>query len=320
MSIRSHTAQAQACQPVRDAGAPFNDVDPIHAVILRSSDNVDFFVLKLFLARASSFFSGMFELPDPHTVASIDDEDHRQGVAIVRMQESSHALDVLLRMCYPVDNPDLSDLQDVRLALECCHKYVIECFEGTLKAALLRAADARPLAVYALACRYRFEDVANDAAKRLLFKPFRSHSEADLFDLTGVQYQRILQYHRNCSLKATTEPPVTWFNALVAGSTTSSSSPTTSQSCRTQFHFFYAATQPSKSFWVPHWWTAYLHKALEAVKDRPRGSTVTAPELLEPFNKLALQCAECMEESVIALHKLSTALALEVEKAVNQVS
>ncbi|KAI0056002.1 hypothetical protein BV25DRAFT_1921331 [Artomyces pyxidatus] len=314
MSTRPSTALAQP-STIRDAGSPFDDIVPGHSVVLRSSDNVDFFVYKAYLHKASTFFAGMFDLHDEHSPV-LDDDESREGIPIIRMQENAHTLDLFLRLCYPTDNPDLSELPDVRLLLEVCNKYVIEAFDGTLRAALTRLADTRPLAVYALACRYRLEDVANDAAKRFLGIPLRAHSEVDLQDLTAVQYQRVLQYHRNCSLKATTDPPATWFNALVV---TLGAAPTTSHSCRAQFHFFYAATQPSKNLWVPHWWTLYLHKALEAVKDRPRGSTVVAPEILEPFRKVIMQCADCMREAEAALQRLSSCLAQEVEKAVSQV-
>lgn len=45
------------------AQAPFNDPDKAADIILRSGDNVDFYVYRIVLSLASPFFKYMFSLP-----------------------------------------------------------------------------------------------------------------------------------------------------------------------------------------------------------------------------------------------------------------
>jgi hypothetical protein len=300
-----------------DAGPPFHDIIPGLTVILRSSDDIDFFVLKPILAKVSVVFKDMFDLPN---VASdnppMEFDNQRHGLPIIEVTESSSTLNILLRLCYPVENPDLSNLEDIRRFLEVCHKYMIEAFDRTVKDALSRLAETKPFAVFALASRYALEDVANDAAKRMLCFPQAevSSDQAALKDITASQYHRLLQYRRDCVRRATTEPQLMWFNSL---SSSFPPAPTTSLSCRTQFHFFFVSSPP-RSLWVPHWWTAYLHRALQHLEERPRGSTVVSPDLLEDFFDNAGFCEGCQEEGRAALRRFSSALAQEVEKAIAQ--
>jgi hypothetical protein len=311
---------APSAEATRDAGPPFHDIIPGFTVILRSSDNVDFFVLKPILAKVSVVFKDMFELPcgASENPSSLETDNQRHGLPIIEVTETSSTLNIILRLCYPVENPDLDDLEDVRYFLEARRKYMIEAFDRTIKDALYRAADSHPFAVFGLASRYALEDVANDAAKRMLCFP---HAEVDrkakpvLKDLTATQYLRLLQYHSDCVRRATTEPQLMCFNSL---SSSFPPAPTTSLSCRTQFHFFFVSSPP-RSLWVPHWWTAYLLKAQQLLKDRPRGITVLSSDLLQQFVDATAFCPDCQEEGKAALKKFSSALAQEVEKAIAQV-
>jgi len=312
----SPVSQSEGTQ-TRDAGPPFNDIIPSLTVILRSSDDVDFFVLKPILAKVSTMFKDMFELPNaaPDN-SSMELDNQRHGLPVIEVTETSSTLNIILRLCYPVENPDLSNLEDIRHFLEARRKYMIEAFDQNVKDALTRAAESHPFAVFALASRYALEDVANDAAKRMLCFPQADvPDQAALKDITATQYHRLLQYRRNCVRRATTEPQIMWFNSL---SSSFPPTPITSQSCRTQFHFFFVSSPP-RSLWVPHWWTTYLHKALQLLKDRPRGSTVTSPGILEYFFDDAGFCEGCQEEGRAALRRFSSALAQEVEKSIAQV-
>ncbi|KAI9438541.1 hypothetical protein H4582DRAFT_179141 [Lactarius indigo] len=313
-------ASSPVSQPdtTRDAGPPFHDIWPGLTVILRSSDNVDFFVLKPVLAKVSVVFKDMFELPDTTPeVLPLDGNNQTRGLPLVELTEDSGTLHIVLRLCYPVENPDLSNIEDIRRFLEACRKYMIEAFDETIKDALFRAAESRPFSVFALASRYGLGDVANEAAKQMLSLPLTDLSDKSaLKDITGSQYHRLLQYRRECIRRATTEPQLMWFNSL---SSSFPPAPTTSSSCRAQFHFYFVSAHP-RSLWVPYWWTGYLRRALLLLEDRPRGSTVTSTELLERFNEETGFCPECQEEGKAALKKFSAALAQEVEKVIAQAS
>lgn len=303
----------------RDAGPPFHDILPGLTVILRSSDNVDFFVSKPILAQVSDVFKDIFELPvtAPEDAAPPQGDSQRHDLPLIEVTETSSTLNIILRLCYPVENPDLSDLGDIRLLLEARRKYMIEAFDRTIKDALSLIAESQPLEVFALASRYALEDAANDAAKQMLAFPQNDNlAQSVLEDLTATQYHRLLQYRRACVCLATTKPPYMWFKSLA--SSYSIPEPTTPPSCRAQFHFFFLSLH-SQCLWVPHWWTAYLEESLFRLKSCPRGNTVLSTELLEHFSERAGRCPDCKQEGKTALKKFSTALAQQVEKAIAQV-
>ncbi|KZP24479.1 hypothetical protein FIBSPDRAFT_857171, partial [Athelia psychrophila] len=95
--------------PVTDAAAPFDD--PKADVILRSADNVDFRCYKVLLALASTFFDGMFTLPQPNSNGSGTAGDAmKDGLHVVPVAESAAALAPTLRLCHPssIRNPPVS--------------------------------------------------------------------------------------------------------------------------------------------------------------------------------------------------------------------
>jgi hypothetical protein len=137
-------------------------------------------------------------------------------------------------------------------------KYMIEAFDRTIKDALSQIAESashdRFLFMHSLAS-YALEDVANDAAKEMLrfSQADVIINESDLKDISGEQYYRLMQYRRDYVCRATNEPQIKWFSSL---SSPYPPTPTTSSSCRTQFHFFFVSSlSPPRSLWVPHWWT-----------------------------------------------------------------
>ncbi|KAH9960672.1 hypothetical protein BC827DRAFT_1115444, partial [Russula dissimulans] len=189
----------------RDAGPPFHNIIPGLTVILRSSDEVDFFVLKPILSQVSVVFRDMFELPAGAFEDSPPESGNpRRGVPLIEVTETSSTLDILLSLCYPVEAPDLSDLEDIRHLLEARRKYMIETFDRTVKDALSRIAESQPFAVFALASRYALEDVANDAAKQMLYFPEKDVLDRKILkDITAEQYHRLLQYRHQCVNRAT---------------------------------------------------------------------------------------------------------------------
>jgi hypothetical protein len=320
MSRTPSPALASPAEAIHDAGPPFHDIMPSLTVVLRSSDNVDFFVFKSILAKVSVVFRDMFDLPNaaPEVSSPLESDNQRHGLPVIQVTETSSTLNIILRLCYPVENPDLSNLDDIRLFLEARRKYMIEAFDQTIKDALVQITESQPFAVYALASLYALEDVANDAAKQMLYfsKADVLVDESALKDITGEQYLRLTQYRRDCVRRATNEPQIMWFSSL---SSANHPTPITSSSCRTQFHFFFVSSlSPPRNLWVPHWWITYLHKALELLQDRPRGRTVVSPDLLEIFFDSTAFCPDCQEEGRAALRKFSSALAKEVEKAIAQ--
>ncbi|KAJ7876244.1 hypothetical protein B0H13DRAFT_2347805 [Mycena leptocephala] len=162
---------------------PFDDV---HAdTILRASDGVDFRVYRRFLSIASPFFKDMFSIPQP---ASEPD------VPVIPVAEPSGLLDRVLRVWYPgaeliIDFNGLDQLIEIiELVVS---KYDIEFY-----------IDSNPLAVYAIACRYRWVQLAQAAAKKGLNLSIpsliQSNPTQHLMHIPAHHYQALLLYHNKC--------------------------------------------------------------------------------------------------------------------------
>ncbi|KAI6101551.1 hypothetical protein EDD17DRAFT_1140073 [Pisolithus thermaeus] len=80
-------------------------------VILRSSDNINPRIFKLFLSLASIFFETLFDLPQPSVQISTDVEI-KDGLPVITASEDSNTLDPLLRFCYPCSPADDSVLDE----------------------------------------------------------------------------------------------------------------------------------------------------------------------------------------------------------------
>ncbi|PCH42901.1 hypothetical protein WOLCODRAFT_18015 [Wolfiporia cocos MD-104 SS10] len=144
-----------------------NDAD----VVLRTCDDVDFFVHKLVLRLASPVFGDMFRIPQP----SDSDTQARcpgSGLPLIRVSESSIIFETLLRFCYPgIANPKLKPRtpSEIGRLLEAAIKYEIDYFTSELKSSLTAMMQQHPVAVYAIACRLNLEREARLAAEKTLF-------------------------------------------------------------------------------------------------------------------------------------------------------
>lgn len=104
------------------AKPPFNFPSSASAdVLIRTADNVNFYLLKAVLTQASPFFNDMFSIQQPElpiaSGAILDNEDP------IPVTENSQTFDYLMRLCYPVDYPVIKDLSLVESVLEAAIKY-----------------------------------------------------------------------------------------------------------------------------------------------------------------------------------------------------
>ncbi|KAH8093110.1 hypothetical protein BXZ70DRAFT_993044, partial [Cristinia sonorae] len=146
------------------ATAPFDDKNA--DVILRTSDNVDFYVYKVVLGLASPLFKDTFSLSQPPPQAN-EPTTNGELLPVVPFTENSATIDYLLRLCYPITDPiQPTDLLAVARHLEAAAKY--ELLEATelLRTSLRTFISSQPLRVYAVACRrtVALEEEANLAA------------------------------------------------------------------------------------------------------------------------------------------------------------
>ncbi|KAL6300880.1 hypothetical protein BKA93DRAFT_501364 [Sparassis latifolia] len=179
------------------AQPPFDNLSA--NIILRSSDNIDFCVHSVILSEASPFFKDMFSLQQPivDRTKSNNTVEYRDGRPVITVGEDSRTLDGLLRLCYPITDPELKDLLLVRPMLEAALKYQMDEATAITRKALRSFAEKEPLRIWAIACRLRLEEDAHYAAQFTL----QQTSIADSFpqemqEITAGPYFRLLKYHR----------------------------------------------------------------------------------------------------------------------------
>lgn len=180
-----------------DASPPFNNLSA--DTVLCSSDNVHFHVHSVILAEASPFFKDMFALPQPPPPIGEEnssDPDSRDGHPIIRLTEDSSSLDSLLRLCYPIADPELSQVQAVTAVLEAAMKYQMEAATTLMVRALEGFALDQPLRVWAIACRLGFEKTALSAAKYTLSQHIQGVFLGEMQDVSAGAYYRLLEFHR----------------------------------------------------------------------------------------------------------------------------
>lgn len=151
------------------ARSPFDDTEA--NVVIRTCDNIDFYVYKDILKVASPFFRTLFSLPQPSHAQSSDntnDELSPEGLPIVPVPEDSKALDYILRICYPLEDPErLTSVLIVENALVSSMKYEIDRAIRLLREDLARLGSSNPMQMYLLACRLNLESEAQVAADLL---------------------------------------------------------------------------------------------------------------------------------------------------------
>ena len=171
-------------------------------LILRSSDLVDFRVVRAILRLASPFFASMLEvgqaLPNASDGAQVDGDEIRDGCRVVPVSEDSETLGTLLRIIYPQENPVLADFTRVADVLAAALKY------DMVKATVLTSTKLRgfvpqdPVRVWAIAVRNRLETEARLAADEIRRQAI---VVLDVFpdEMQGINagaYYRLLRYCR----------------------------------------------------------------------------------------------------------------------------
>ncbi|KAH7890891.1 hypothetical protein F5I97DRAFT_1923379 [Phlebopus sp. FC_14] len=239
-----------------DAASPFNH--PKADIILRSSDNIDFRIFKLFLSLASPFFESLFELPQPDDTG---DQETKDGLIVIPVTENSTTLDTLLRFCYPctlAEDPCLDQLNDILDVLEAAQKYSLHAIERKVAQAICnpKVLEAEPLRCFAIARRGKLENEALLAAKYTLRQPLIPAWFKEIELITATDLLQLLTYHQKCGnavqeLKRDTSWIVAHYGNKNAWLSDSASSNRRASSC--------ACPQPSTSPWgggsPPLWWT-----------------------------------------------------------------
>ncbi|CAL1697439.1 unnamed protein product [Somion occarium] len=148
------------------AKAPFDDRSA--NIILRSCDDIEFYVYKDILVVASPFFRTTFSLPQPSPSPDTASDINADGLPIIRVPEDGETLDYILRVCYPLRPPArLTSMSLAEKVLEAALKYEIDKVIDQGKEEILSLGSEEPMRLYAFACRVSLEQEAKSAAEIL---------------------------------------------------------------------------------------------------------------------------------------------------------
>ncbi|TFY76285.1 hypothetical protein EWM64_g7729 [Hericium alpestre] len=304
-------------QKPRDYGAPFDDSDA--DVVLRSSDNADFRVYKVILAKSSPFFSDLFSIPQPEEEKASPDPAHTEStpqLPVIDVSEHSRILAMLLSMCYPLaDEPTFSSLQELCSVLAAAKKYDMDRAYKTASRAFAQSSFLanRPARAYASVCRLELEPEARNAARACLRQAISLESLGeDIAFMDGPALHKLWRYHRMCGEEASSVAKnFTWITRR-NGEAWAWAPP--SGCCVAT-----AIVVANNETWQARgWWTSYMARAAVALKDRPWGEVVKARELLLPSFQM-LTCGRCSPLLVESLLAFSQVFAEEVERRINLV-
>ena len=173
--------------PEKLADAPFDH--PRADLVLRSSDEVHFHVLKGILSIASTVFVDMFSIRSPPS-------EHQDQIQVVSVSEDSTALDLALRHIYPMETPEGDKLHYASILAEFTRKYQVEALNKFITSYLTNNIERDPVGVYAIAVTYGYDGVGANAARSCLNLRFTCLKSPYLrCSTTEVE---LLKYHAAC--------------------------------------------------------------------------------------------------------------------------
>ena len=307
------------------AAAPFDH--PKADIILRSSDNIDFRVFRLFLSLASPFFETLFDIPQP--ADENEDQEVRDGLAVVPVTEDSKTLDALLRFCYPctlADDPKLEVLQDAMEVLEAARKYSLDVIEKKARQAIAspKILEAEPLRCFAVAHRGRLREETLLAAKYTLTQPLIPSWFQEIDLITATDLLSLLTYHKRCadavsSLKLDLSWITSHYGSQQACSWLSCRDPYRGSSCgcANSSALKYRLSWFSYS---PQWWENFMEETFAELRDKPSKGTVKAVSEKTVQSVKLQNCGICSPRITEGMREFLEVFAQQIEEKVSQVT
>ena len=305
-----------------DAAAPFDH--QLADVILRSSDNIDFRVFKLFLSLASPVFETMFGLPQPSEGAN-PDEGTTDRLPIVPVSEDSKTLDALLRFCYPstlAEDPSLENFIVATEVLEAAKKYSLDAIERLVSKALFtpKILEVGSLSCFVVARHAGLQEQCMLAAKYSLRQPLIPGRFEGIQLISSIDLLALLTYHQNCAnavLELQTD--LTWIQSHYKQH--NAVSWMSGCSCG------YVALSNSGKYRlfknrVPTWWEDFMNETFAVLRDRPCVQTIGkgADEAIKKFRRTSTDCSNCPPVMSVGMQEFVMLFANKVDEAITKVS
>ena len=299
-------------------------------IILRSSDNIDFRVFKLFLSLASPFFETLFNIPQP--AEENGDQEVRDGLAVIPVTEDSKTLDALLRFCYPstlVDDPNIEVLKDAMDVLEAARKYSLDAIEKKARQVIAnpKILEAEPLRCFAIAHQGRLREETLLAARYTLTQPLIPSWFQEIELISATDLLSLLTYHRRCgdavyALRLDTSwieshygssGACFWLpNRTNRGSSSNSGCGRCVKSETGRYELF--------EFSPLQWWENFMEETFTALRDKPCKETVKASAEKTVQTVKTRNCPVCSPKITEGMRDFLDLFTRKVEETVSQVS
>jgi hypothetical protein len=294
--------------------------DPDRDVILRSSDHVDFHVHRLILSKGSPVFNNLFHHP-----TTMKEENRVQTVL---MEESACVISSLLQLCYPVEDPVIHRVDQLRPVIAALVKYQMDGIRrGWIKKMLSSAAESEPWGVYVTALtlgsisyHYQMVDEMRLAARMSLRLSVGGPLANELALITGVEYHRVMQYRNDCGTWLTSSSTFdrifqsagfdwVWFKRC-------------SRDCvQIDRRRFDSEPDDTPTPLVSKWWKTYRNRVKVAIEKQPCGHVVEDEKLWHDLiRRLIDTCPRCAKITVSEMPRYAEEISKAVEAELSEVS
>lgn len=307
---------------------PFDDVDA--DIILRSADNVEFWLYKVIIAKSSSVFRGMLTLPDAHA--------HNKP-QVVSVSEDADTLEDLLRFCYPVQRPAFYTVDQLGTVLMAARKYDMpSVLEDLLRCAEPFLHSSPPVRVYLMAYEYEVPGLTRQAARALLDDP---HSldpvpmPPEFRTIPCEAMYAFAAYRRKCmDAVLSIVDDDSWILSGDHGRQIAYSNKGNphmfstwawlncdDESCvKDNTQGIWAGRKSGgRTLYPCLWWSRYRTHVREAVMRCPTGKAAVDSRAIELAVQRAASCDSCAPKAQTQMAEFSLALKRQIDKAVDKV-
>ncbi|KAF9027391.1 hypothetical protein BDZ89DRAFT_807997 [Hymenopellis radicata] len=267
---------------VSPAPTPFDSPGRGADLVIITSDGTILYVVKAFLIYASPFFANLLGDSSP-------DETY-ENLPVYRSSEDCSTMCAVMRLCYPatIGSETTAEVSVV----DALQKYMMEDAQERLKEVICSSGmmKTEPIKIFAIACRYRWADIARAAAKEILRIPLLEwENSAELHSITGMDYHFLQQYFLECSRASvdalsgfffqpwSTDPPGLTINAEDRSSLDAALDCSCS-STDIALHYITGGA-PFENFCGHQWLCDFILQARARLRDSP-GADITSDELM----------------------------------------
>ena len=186
-----------------DTDAPY-DPTAFADTDIRTSDNVNFYVLGNFLCYVSQVFKDLFDL---NRGAAVEHNEKKDGYPVIPLLDDSATLRFLLDLIHPrIEERQLDNVTLFWNVSRAAKKYCMDIIEGKLRARILTSdlIDEEPFRIYAVATDLEWDDVADIAARKTLGIPLKDLKYGEeLESISGASLYQFMKYRLQCEASDT---------------------------------------------------------------------------------------------------------------------